>query len=73
MTTTMTTNTTAPPTIPDARASWSGCVRVTPYQRGFEDYAYGRVYANPYRVGTPRWVEYERGSEDARWAARVGR
>ena len=62
-----------PITTTDARENWGGCAKATPYQKGFEDYAYGRVYANPHRPGTPRWEAYERGCEDARRAARVYR
>lgn len=64
---------TAPLTVPDARENWGGCTRATPYRRGFEDYAYSRICANPYRVGCAAWRQYERGSQDARRAARVVR
>ena len=60
-----------PLTTTDARQSWCCCAKATPYQKGFEDFAYGRVYANPYRPSTPRLEAYERGSQDARRAARV--
>jgi len=60
-----------PLTTTEARQSWCCCVRATPYQRGFEDYAYGRVYANPYRVGCAAWRQYEAGSEDARRSGKL--
>lgn len=41
---------------------------VTPYRRGFEDTLYDRVYANPYRPGTPAHDQYARGNQDARQA-----
>ena len=60
----------APLTVPDARASWGGCLPATPYQRGFEDGRYGRVYANPYPLRSAAWARYEAGSQDARKARR---
>lgn len=41
---------------------------VTPYQVGFEDCRYCRVYANPHPVGTPEWHKYDAGHTDARKA-----
>ncbi|GIV81684.1 MAG: hypothetical protein KatS3mg051_1038 [Anaerolineae bacterium] len=40
-------------------------VPVTPWQRGFEDARYAHIYANPYRVGSDAWWEYDRGFQHA--------
>ncbi len=47
-----------------------GCTLVSPYRAGFEDCLYAQVYANPYRVGSVRWHQYDRGNEDARRQAK---
>ena len=60
----------APLTVPDARASWAGGCKATPYQRGFEDASYGRVYAKPDTRRSAAWGRYEAGSQDARKARR---
>ena len=54
----MTATTLPPLTTTDARA--------TPYQRGFEDARYNRIYANPYRLGSIAWRAYDAGCADAR-------
>ena len=41
---------------------------VSPYQRGFEDCVYERVYANPYPPQSHESAEYSRGNGDARLA-----
>lgn len=41
-------------------------VRLSPYQAGFEDCMYSRVYANPYQVGSDYWRRYDNGHADAR-------
>ncbi len=47
------------------------CTPVTPYQAGFDDGRYGRIYVNPHPVGTPEWCRYDAGHEDARKALKV--
>ncbi len=42
----------------------------TPYQKGFEDYRYSRVYRNPYALHSAAWAAYVLGNEDARAEAR---
>lgn len=49
-----------------ARESWRCCTRATPYQRGYEDCCYQRIYANPYRADRAAWHAYDRGNADAR-------
>lgn len=41
-------------------------VPMTPYQRGFDDAAYQRVFANPFAVGSVEARKYEQGHQDAR-------
>ena len=62
----MTTATLPILTTHDARTAWGCCARATPYQRGFEDSAYSRIYANPYPLGSAAWWAYEAGCQDAR-------
>lgn len=57
----------------DAHAAWRCQLPATPYQRGFEDAVYGRIYANPYRVASDQWRQYEAGSQDARAQGRKER
>lgn len=49
-----------------------GCTLVTPYRAGFEDFCYDRKYANPFSVGSPKWHQYDRGNEDARFMVKAG-
>lgn len=39
---------------------------ISPYRRGFEDYRYDHVYANPYPIGSADWRRYNDGNLDAR-------
>ena len=41
-------------------------IPMTPYQRGFDDATYQRVYANPFQVGSTAAHKYEEGHADAR-------
>lgn len=43
-----------------------GCRYVSPYQAGFEDYRYLRVYNNPFREDTREFIQYDQGNQDAR-------
>jgi hypothetical protein len=49
---------------------WVGPLRsaipMTPYQRGFDDATYQRVYANPFPADCDEAKQYEEGHTDAR-------
>lgn len=45
---------------------WRGCRQVSPYTAGFEDARYGRIYNNPYLVGSTLWSLYDQGHQDGR-------
>jgi hypothetical protein len=54
-------------TVPEQLETWRrGQLPASPYQRGWEDYRYCGIYANPYRVESKAWEAYQRGNEDAR-------
>lgn len=46
---------------------------ISAYRRGFDDAAYERVYAPPYKPGSGEWREYGRGVEDAARSRRASR
>lgn len=45
---------------------WRGCRQVNAYTAGFEDARYGRIYDNPYTVGSTHWEQYDQGHQDGR-------
>ena len=54
-------------TVPEQLETWQrGQLPASPYQRGWEDYRYCGIYANPYPVDSKAWAAYQRGNEDAR-------
>lgn len=45
------------------------CQPATPYQTGYEHYRYLHIYQPPYHIGSPEWVAYNQGNQDARKTA----